>query len=222
MASLTDLENQPNAHVGDRRTLKKVHLMEQIAAAAGELFQAHGYMVVTMEQIATAAGVSKRTLYKYFPVREAVLAHLLESELARDLASPGFQFDLHAPFRTNISALLAESAGWCERHPDYLLPYIRYKFASFEPNAETADQGNLVQVWTRLITAAQQRGELNPAHPAEQLAIYFHYLYFGALMRWITDRRLDLKQEFTTVVQLFVDGASARSRQKHSPVKQRK
>ena len=222
MASLTDLENQPNAPVGDRRTLKKVHLMEQIAVAAGELFQAHGYTVVTMEQIAAAAEVSKRTLYKYFPVREAVLAHLLEGELARDLASPGFQFDLNAPFRANISALLAESAVWCERHPDYLLPYIRYKFASFEPNAEAAGKGNLVQAWTLLITAAQQRGELDPERPAEQLAIYFHYLYFGALMRWITDRRLDLKQEFTTVVRLFVDGARAPGRQQYSLAKQRK
>lgn len=213
MASLTDLENQANAPVSDRRKLKKVHLMEHIAAAAGELFQAHGYLVVTMEQIAMAAEVSKRTLYKYFPVREAVLAHLLEGELARDLANPGFQFDLNAPFHANISKLLAESAAWCERHPDYLLPYIRYKFASFEPNAETTGKGNLVQAWTLLIAAAQQRGELDPEHPAEQLAIYFHHLYFGALMRWITDRRLDLKREFTTVVQLFVDGARTPSRQ---------
>ncbi|MGB6055410.1 MAG: TetR/AcrR family transcriptional regulator [Burkholderiaceae bacterium] len=183
--------------------------MQHIAAAADVLFQASGYMAVTMEQIASAAEVSKRTLYKHFPVKEAVLAHLLESELARDLASPAFQLDLNAPFRANISALLAESAAWCERHPDYLLPYIRYKFASFEPNAETTGKGDLVQVWTLLISAAQQRGELDPEHPAEQLAIYFHYLYFGALMRWITDRRLDLKQEFTMMVRLFVEGASA-------------
>lgn len=173
-------------------------------------------MAVTMEQIAAAAEVSKRTLYKYFPAREAVLAHLLEGELARDLAGLGLRFDLNAPFRANVLALLEESAAWCERHPDYLLPYIRYKFASFEPNGETAgkpaDSGDIVQAWTLLIAAAQQRGELDATRPAEQLAIYFHYLYFGALMRWITDRRLDLKQEFATVVGLFVDGARAAGR----------
>lgn len=207
MASPTDPENQPDAPVSERRTLKKARLLEQIAAAAGELFQARGYAEVTMEQIAAAAEVSKRTLYKYFPVKEAILAHLLEGELARDLANPGFQLDLNAPFRANVSALLVESAGWCERHPDYLLPYIRYKFASFEPNAKTDGKGDLVQTWSLLIAAAQQRGELDPSQPAEQLAIYFHYLYLGALMRWITDRRLNLKQEFATVVRLFVDGA---------------
>ncbi|MCK0509506.1 TetR/AcrR family transcriptional regulator (plasmid) [Aromatoleum buckelii] len=207
------MENQSDALAGGLRPLKKARLMERIAAAAGELFQAAGYMTVTMEQIAAAAEVSKRTLYKYFPAKEAVLAHLLEGELARDLARLDFRFDLNASFRANVSALLAESAAWCERHPDYLLPYIRYKFASFEPNAETADSGDMVQMWTLLIAAAQQRGELDATRPAEQLATYFHYLYFGALMRWITNRRLDLKQEFATVVSLFVEGACAAGRQ---------
>jgi len=59
----------------------------------------------------------------------------------------------------------------------------------------------MVQAWAQLIAVAQQRGELDAALPATQLAIYFHYLYFGALIRWICDRRLDLNQEFATVVQ---------------------
>jgi len=85
--------------------------------------------------VAVAAEVSKRALHKYFPVREAALAHLLESELARDLAGRGLRFDSNASFRSNVASLLAESAACCERHPDYLLPYVRYKFATLDPNA---------------------------------------------------------------------------------------
>ncbi len=211
MTSRTDLENQPDALADGLRALKKAHLKERILAAAGELFQTQGYGAVTMEQIASAAEVSKRTLYKYFPAKEAVLAVLLEGELARDLAHLDFRLDPNASFRPNVSALLAESANWCERHPDYLLPYIRYKFSSFEPSAETVDRtgesGDMVHAWTRLIVAGQQRGELDPTCPPDQLATYFHYLYFGALMRWISDQRLDLKQEFAAVIRLFVEGA---------------
>ncbi|MFT3849007.1 MAG: TetR/AcrR family transcriptional regulator [Propionivibrio sp.] len=212
MTSGIDQENSLSPPARGRRAQSKAHLRERIAVAAGELFLSRGYEAATMEQIAAAAEVSKRTLYKYFPAREAVLAYLLESELARDLAELGFRFDLNAPFRTTVSALLAESAAWCERHPDYLLPYIRYKFASFDPKAaddESADSGDMVQAWMLLIDAAQQRGELDAARPAGQLAVYFHYLYFGALMRWISDPRLDLKQEFAAVVRLFVDGTRA-------------
>lgn len=216
MTSPTPPENQLTVPVGGLRPQKKAHILERITSTAGELFQAHGYGAVTMEQIAAGAEVSKRTLYKYFPAKEAVLAHLLERELARDLANLSFRTDLDAPFRSTVLALLAESAAWCERHPDYLLPYIRYKFASFEPGAERAgksqDDGDMVQAWAMLIAAGQERGELDATRPAEQLAIYFHYLYFGALMRWVTDRRLNLTQEFETVVHLFVTGAGATER----------
>ncbi|TFW28906.1 TetR/AcrR family transcriptional regulator [Massilia horti] len=206
-------ESLPAVSVEGLRPQKKARLLNRIASTAGELFHAHGYGAVTMEQIAACAEVSKRTLYKYFPAKEAVLAHLLETELARDLANLRFRSDLDAPFRSTVLALLAESAAWCERHPDYLLPYIRYKFASFEPRATMAgkgeDDGDMVQAWTMLIAAGQDRGELDATRPAPQLAIYFHYLYFGALMRWITDRRLNLMQEFEAVVRLFVEGAGA-------------
>lgn len=198
-----------DAQSGRLRPLKKAQLLERITRTAGELFRGDRYAAVTMEQIAASAEVSKRTLYKYFPVKEAILAYLLESELARDLADLDFGGAVNAAFRESALALLAESAAWCERHPDYLLPYIRYKFATFEPSVDPADEGSMVHVWTMLIAAGQRQGELSATRPAGQLAIYFHYLYFGALMRWITDRKLNLAQEFATVVSLFIEGARA-------------
>jgi hypothetical protein len=39
------------------------------------------------------------------------------------------------------------------------------------------------------------------------MAVLFHCRCFGALMRWVSDRRLSLAREFDTVVSLFVDGA---------------
>lgn len=210
MTMPADPESRPEAPSGGQRSLNKARLLERIARTAGELFQATGYEAVTMEQVAARAGVSKRTLYKYFPVKEAILAHQLESELAQDVARLDTRLDEQAGFRANLTALLAESAAWCERHPDHLLPYIRYKFATFEPIEEPAGERGLVRAWTMLIAAGQQRSELDATRPAAQLAIYFHYLYLGALMRWITDPGLNLLEEFEAVVGLFVEGAEAK------------
>jgi AcrR family transcriptional regulator len=209
MTPPTAPENPARTASRGLRPLNKARLLERISGAAGELFRLDGYAAVTMEQIAASAEVSKRTLYKYFPAKEAILAHLLENDLAQDVAQLGSTFDEKATFRANVSALLAESAAWCERHPDYLLPYIRYKFATFEPVADPAGERGLVQAWTILIAAGQRRGDLDAARPTAQLAIYFHYLYFGALMRWISDRGLRLAQEFETVISLFIEGAGA-------------
>lgn len=45
----------------------------KIHRAALDLFEQHGYGAVSVEQIAGAAGVSRRTFFNYFPTKAAVL-----------------------------------------------------------------------------------------------------------------------------------------------------
>lgn len=194
------------------RPPSRAQLPEHIGLAAAQLFRAKGYAEVTMEQVASHAGVSKRTLYKYFPVKEALLERMLEATLADDLAARDVAADEQAGFRAGVTALLHESARWCEQHAALLLPYIRYKFARFDPATAPAEDRGLLPLWTLLIEAAQAHGELAASHRPVQLSTYFHYLYLGALMRWLTEPALDLRQEFDVVVALFMDGAAARRR----------
>lgn len=190
------------------RPSRRAEIPAHIQRIAQHLFQSHGYARVTMEQIASQAAVSKRTLYKYFPVKETLLQHVLEEELAKDLAQRDFHIDCQASFRSSVLHLLHESAQWCEQHTDYLLPYIRHKFATFDPDAAAGESEGLLPTWKRLIALAQERGELKSGLSTEQLGTYFHYLYLGALMRWLTEPQLDLCQEFDMVVALFIDGAA--------------
>lgn len=190
----------------------RAQLPGHIGAVADRLFRAQGYSRVTMEQIADRAGVSKRTLYKYFPVKEALLERMLENALAEDFADRDSSAFARAGFRAGVTLLLRESARWCKRHADILLPYIRYKFASFDPGAARGEDRGLLPLWITLIESAQGRGELRADLPPAQLAMYFHYLYLGALMRWLTGPRINLGREFDTVIGLFMEGASAGAR----------
>ncbi|AFU00485.1 TetR/AcrR family transcriptional regulator [Nocardia brasiliensis] len=56
---------------------------ERIIAAATALFEAQGLNATSMEQVAAAAPVSKRTLYQHFPTKDdlalSYLRHLVES-----------------------------------------------------------------------------------------------------------------------------------------------
>ena len=63
---------------------------------------------ITMAQVATAAGVAKATLYNHFRTREAVLAALVEDEVAALVAELAGQ---------PLPDALAAAAGRLSRHP---------------------------------------------------------------------------------------------------------
>ncbi len=48
-----------------------------IFTASEEMFMQHGYSKVTMEEIAAGLGISKKTLYKFFPNKKELLRELL-------------------------------------------------------------------------------------------------------------------------------------------------
>lgn len=52
-----------------------------ILDAALDMFSTHGFRGATVDQIASAAGLSKPNLLYYFPTKEAIHAHLLERML---------------------------------------------------------------------------------------------------------------------------------------------
>ncbi|MBY8604991.1 TetR/AcrR family transcriptional regulator [Burkholderia arboris] len=196
-----------------RRARKRIQMLAHLAATAARLFDAHGYEAVTMEQIAAEADVAKRTLYNHFPTKEAVLAHWLEGELARDLAHLQHDVARRKTFASRIGCVLDASAAWCEQHPAYLLAYLRHRLMSIgavEPERAGENGSDIALVWQQLIVAGQQAGELNGALQADQLATWFHHLYLAAMLRWLTAPGLSLKREFQSVAKLFIEGAEAK------------
>lgn len=54
---------------------------EQIINAARELFRTYGFKKVSMDEIARKAGVTKRTVYKYFSSKQELLKFFINEEL---------------------------------------------------------------------------------------------------------------------------------------------
>lgn len=52
---------------------------ERILMAARDRFLLHGFSKVTTEELTSSLGISKKTLYKYFPSKEALLRGILQS-----------------------------------------------------------------------------------------------------------------------------------------------
>lgn len=74
----TAAERRRKPSLGGRPSLEEAaKLADRILAAATELFLAEGYGATSIEQVARAAGVSKRTFYARFPDKAALFAAVL-------------------------------------------------------------------------------------------------------------------------------------------------
>jgi AcrR family transcriptional regulator len=67
------------AGLSERQTAKR----EQIATAARKLFLDLGYAGTSMDAVSAEAGVSKQTLYTYFPAKVDLLKEILDAELSQ-------------------------------------------------------------------------------------------------------------------------------------------
>jgi len=196
----------------NRRDRKRLETLEHLARTAAALFEAHGYEAVTMERIAATADVAKGTLYNHFPVKEAVLAHSIHLELATHLAMLHHQLETRPGFAEGALHVLDHSAKWCENHPDYLAPYLRFRFLAIgmqpSPSRDSEELSDIADTFDWLIRRGQTSGEIRADLDPKRLAIAFHHLYLGAMLRWLADPRLKLRKEFAAAVELFLHGAA--------------
>src|ERR1700753_3446593 len=90
----------------------------QIADHAFALFMAQGFESPTIEQIATSAEVGTRTLYRYYPTKEALIVAFVESSLneaAEELRKQPDDMPLPQALYTMIETVLRVTREDAER-----------------------------------------------------------------------------------------------------------
>jgi len=183
-----------------------------MAATAFELFEKSGYEAVTMEQIAARADVAKATLYSYFPVKEALVAHRLRDEIAEGMAALADRLGAHRSFVSRMRFLLRESAAWHAERRVYLPHYLRYlnSIAAYAADDARKETGSRLtwDIMAAMFHAGQQSGEVATKLPAEKLAWSLQYLLYGAVTHWLVHPEADLAQEFLQSFELLMKGAA--------------
>ncbi|RKT88684.1 regulatory protein, tetR family [Saccharopolyspora antimicrobica] len=142
---------------------------ERILAAANALFEAQGINATSMEQVAAAAPVSKRTLYAHFPTKDdLVVGHLRELvESGRTLEGVFDRTDLTPEER--ILALFAAPGHEPIRGCPFIDAAAEFPDPASPVHEFAAEQKR--RLATRLTELTSALGATNPTALAEQLAV---------------------------------------------------
>lgn len=168
------------------RTARAAAKREQIATAARDLFLAHGFAGTSMDAVTVAAGVSKQTLYAYFPTKLDLLGAILTEELGKldlDQAGPP-RLDSLPELRTT---LLGFATGFTARvlTPDTvaLLRLVLgevFHLPDLRENFRVAFPARMLSVTAEIIRLADARGIVTAAEP--ELAAR---MFIGPLMTFV-------------------------------------
>lgn len=198
-----------------RRERKRQQTLDHLADTAFRLFETLGFEAVTMEQIAAQADVAKGTLYNYFPVKEALLAHRVHQDLAGHAPQLRAAMQGQAGFAKRMAYLLQATCHWAESHRAYLPHYLRYRLAHAGIGAgPRTPRSGMEQIVEALVLAGQQAGQVRADLPAAQLADMFQYLYLAAMTRWLNGSGRPLRQEFNATLEVFLHGLAAPARKR--------
>lgn len=166
-----------------RRAAHKSRTRHAIEDSAWQLFAERGYDDVTLAEIAEAAGVGLRTVYRYFPTKDRLLdgrhGEMLAAASDALAALPG-----DAPLSRVLRSAAAAAIGDCIMDPSR--EQLRGRLAASTP-AVAARQLALEADWMGLVTGELARrlgtgpGDLRPSVLAGAAIGAVH----GALTAWV-------------------------------------
>ncbi len=152
---------------------------EQILAAAAALFAQRGYTAATMNDLATACGVRKPTLYHYVRDKHDLLAQITTDHVQRLEALVQDVQSQQLPPVEHLTALVQRfMQAYANAQHEHRVLTEDVKFLDAEPRSRVLDaQRRVVQAFADALT--RLRPELHDAHLGKPLAM----LLFG-MINW--------------------------------------
>ena len=191
-----------------RREIKKVALRLHIVNTAMKLFNKQGFESTTMEAIAENAGVTKRTLYSYFPVKEAIIsAHWIYTTENNSKRIP-ILFKLYRSTQSRLTKICLAGAKRIKANPEFARIHFSYQIRLLSQPVGDHLQSEFVNVLTSVIEAGQAQGDVRGDISANELALQIRQHFTAICLMWFENpSEFSLDGHITNAVECFIHGA---------------
>ncbi|HWR43570.1 TetR/AcrR family transcriptional regulator [Sporomusa sp.] len=188
---------------------KKKEIRDRIISVAGDLFNQQGFENTTMDQIAAKAVAARKTLYNYFPLKEAIADEYVRS-ISKDTAQETLETLSDLPdTRSRLIAAINNRYDFLELNPEICSIALMYRMKIMlqEPNYKFEPSGtqNLVM---DILRTGQEVGEIRSDIPIERVFGFIEYIRTAMVLDWLKDNtRVNLREETVRLVDLVLYGA---------------
>ncbi|MBS1158063.1 MAG: transcriptional regulator [Proteobacteria bacterium] len=194
------------------RESNKANIQARVVQCALQLFRERGVDATTMEAVAEVAGITKRTLYRYFPNKEAIANAYWLGNVREKVAMLPALLQAYPDTRTRLSAVFLDACAGLRSDTELARMHFSYQFQQLGRQLE--DKAELANDFTTFLSAVMQQGQASGDVrldiSAEQLAWQVQLIFAGICLIWFSNPGLyALEERLTEAVACFMDGAGS-------------
>jgi AcrR family transcriptional regulator len=192
-----------------RRARKKLETERSIVQTAMRLFREKSYALTTMEQIAEAADIAKATLYRYFPVKEAILVSYWQHRSEDALKKAPTFFKRYPNTRARLKAYLRMGLAEAMESHELFSAYFAYRMQNLNnPEFSRTLSSGFNRLLNQILTSGVERGELRPDVSISVLAAQFELSTAMLFVNWMREpQTVNVNKSATMIVDMYLDGA---------------
>ncbi|HPX38438.1 MAG TPA: mycofactocin system transcriptional regulator [Mycobacterium sp.] len=196
--------NVVNAPAGGRAGRRRSTTRDHIADIALDLFATYGFNEISVDDVALASGIARRTLFRYYPSKNAIPwgdfdSHLQHFAAVLDSSDPAL------PVRSALrTALLDFNSG-----DDFQTERHRLRMRLILENTELqAYSMTMYAGWRRVVADfVAQRTGTKPTHLAPQTIAWLMLgVALSAYEHWLNDESMSLRQALGNAFDAVADG----------------
>jgi AcrR family transcriptional regulator len=191
--------------VSSRRQTQKQERRDKIFKTAMELFETQGFQNVTVTDIAKAAGVSRGTVFNYYPYKEAILIGYFGDNLNR--LKERLENQSHAPLEA-LYIIFENLASFTAENKHFIVP-LGYELLN--PDPERSKQAflsiPLAEMIYGFLTKAREHSLIRSDFSRERLSRTLANTYFLTALQWVSYRQdRSIHDELRKSLQLALEG----------------
>jgi len=191
-----------------RRERKKAEMQLHIMQSAMNLFRVKGFENTTMEAIAEAADVAKRTLYSYFPAKEALVSAYWLNNVRQKSDLLPLLLESYPDTRSRLIAVFLSAAEGFNAEPEFARIHFSYQFQQIGSSKNPQLGSAFVKFLSVVIEAGQRENDIRNDITATALAIQIMLNFTAICLMWFSDpESFSLDERLTHAVNCFIDGA---------------
>jgi len=193
-----------------KRERKKAAMRLHIVKAAMNLFRKQGFENTTMEAIAEKSEVTKRTLYSYFPVKEAIVsAHWIHTTEKNAKRIP-LLFKLYRSTHSRLTKICLSGVQRIKAEQEYARITFSFQLRQLGNSAASQAESEFVQVLISVLEAGQAQGDIRTDIPANELALQIRQHFTAICFMWLANPdAFSLDEHITNAVECFINGAGS-------------